>query len=175
MSLALSPNARPVSTLMTAAALALAAAVSLGLSRFSYALLLPPMLADLGWRYTTAGAMNTVNALGYLIGALLAPLCMRRFGARRTLLAGGFGSALLLAAHGTVTSDAALYLLRTLTGVASAATFVSGGLLAARLVGHGAAAAAVGAARAPSAGLVLGIYYGGTGLGIMLSALLVPP
>jgi predicted MFS family arabinose efflux permease len=46
--------------------------------------------------------------------------------------------------------------------VASAATFVSGGLLAARLTG------------AP-AGLVLGIYYGGTGAGIIASALLVPP
>ncbi len=34
--------------LATAAALALAAAVSLGLARFSYALLLPTMRADLG-------------------------------------------------------------------------------------------------------------------------------
>ena len=33
----------PPSTLVAAAALALAAAVSLGLARFSYALLLPPM------------------------------------------------------------------------------------------------------------------------------------
>ena len=45
-------------TLLVAAALALAAAVSLGLARFSYALLLPPMRADLGWNYLTAGAMN---------------------------------------------------------------------------------------------------------------------
>ncbi|MES2990127.1 MAG: YbfB/YjiJ family MFS transporter [Pseudomonadota bacterium] len=160
------------STLVIAAALALAAAVSLGLARFSYALLLPPMRADLGWSYTVAGAMNTVNAAGYLVGALLAPGWLRRFGARRALLAGGFGSALLLAAHGAVTSDAALYLLRGLTGVASAATFVSGGLLAAQLSNRAPSGAA---ARAPSAGLVLGIYYGGTGVGIVISALLVPP
>ena len=37
------------STLIVAAALALGAAVSLGLARFSYALLLPPMRSDLGW------------------------------------------------------------------------------------------------------------------------------
>ncbi len=159
-------------TLVIAAALALAAAVSLGLARFSYALLLPPMRADLGWSYTVAGAMNTVNAAGYLVGALLAPGWLRRFGARGSLLAGGFGSALLLAAHGAVTSDGALYLLRGLTGVASAATFVSGGLLAAQLSNR---APAGTAAWAPSAGLVLGIYYGGTGVGIVISALLVPP
>ena len=60
----------PTRPLLAALALALAAAVSLGLARFSYALLLPPMRADLGWSYFTAGAMNTVNAAGYLVGAL---------------------------------------------------------------------------------------------------------
>ena len=47
-----------------------AAAVSGGLGRFSYALLLAEMRADLAWSYVTAGAMNTVNAVGYLGGAL---------------------------------------------------------------------------------------------------------
>jgi predicted MFS family arabinose efflux permease len=73
---------RPLPTLVVAAALALGAAISLGLARFSYALLLPPMRADLGWSYLTAGAMNTVNAAGYLAGALAAPAALRRFGAR---------------------------------------------------------------------------------------------
>ena len=66
-------EARPLPTLAIAAALALGAAVSLGLARFSYALLLPPMRADLGWSYFVAGAMNTVNAAGDLAGALAAP------------------------------------------------------------------------------------------------------
>ena len=166
------PNtSRELPTLVVAAALALAAAVSLGLARFSYALLLPPMRADLGWSYLTAGAMNTVNAAGYLAGALLMPTALRRYGARRALLGGGVASGLLLAAHGFVLTDAALYLLRALTGVASAATFVCGGLLAARLGGQ----VANPAGRGPSAGLVLGVYYGGTGVGIVISAGLVPP
>jgi predicted MFS family arabinose efflux permease len=160
----------PRSTLWVAAALALGAAVSLGLARFSYALLLPPMRADLGWSYFTAGAMNTVNAAGYLVGALLAPRWLRHFDARRVLLAGGYAAALLLALHGLVLADAALYALRLLTGVASAATFISGGLMAARLGQSG----SPGAAPARPA-LVLGLYYGGTGLGIIASALLVPP
>ena len=125
--------ARLPSAFVVAASLALGAAVSLGLARFSYALLLPPMRADLGWSYFTAGAMNTLNAVGYLIGALLAPRWLARHDARRVLLAGGVGSGLILAAHGAVLGEAPLFALRLLAGVASAATFVSGGLLAARL------------------------------------------
>ena len=159
------PDDHPLPTLAVALALALAAAVSLGMARFSYALLLPPMRTDLGWNYLIAGAMNTVNAAGYLAGALLTPAWLRRFGARRVLLAGGGGAALLLIAHGLVASDAALYALRLLTGVASAATFVAGGLMAARLASQG---------EPKAAGLVLGLYYGGTGVGIVVSALVVP-
>jgi predicted MFS family arabinose efflux permease len=162
-------GARPLPTLVVAAALALGPAISLGLGRFSYALLLPPMRADLGWSYLTAGAMNTVNAAGYLAGALAAPMWLRRAGGRASFLAGAGATAFGLLAHGVVVGDAALYALRFLTGVASAATFVAGGVLAAGLV-----AQPGGAHPARSSGLVLGIYYGGTGLGIVASALLVP-
>jgi predicted MFS family arabinose efflux permease len=151
--------------LATAFGLALAAAVSLGLSRFSYALLLPGMREDLHWSYLVAGAMNTANAAGYLCGALLAPRWLARHDAQRLMLAGGFAAVALLAAHGLVASDAALYVLRWATGVASAASFVSGGVLAARL--------AQGTSGV-SPGLLLGLYYGGTGAGIVASALLVP-
>lgn len=153
-----------------AAALALGAAVSLGLARFSYALLLPPMRADLGWSYTSAGAMNTVNAAGYLAGALLMQRWLHRHDARSLLLAGMAGTSLLLAAHGIVVADAALFALRFLTGIGSAMSFVAGGLLAAALGQRFAHAP-----RPLSAGLVLGMYYGGTGVGIILSSLLVPP
>lgn len=161
---------RPLPVLLMAAALALASAVSLGLARFSYGLLLPAMRADLGWSYFLAGAMNTANAAGYLLGALLMPRLLARFDARRLLLWGGYSAALLLAAHALTRSDALLLLLRCLTGVASAASFVCGGLLAARLASQ----QADPALRTHSAGLVLGIYYGGVGLGVIASALLVP-
>jgi predicted MFS family arabinose efflux permease len=167
---AVQPPERGATSLATALALALGAAISLGLARFSYALLLPAMRAELGWSYFTAGAMNTANAAGYLVGALLAPGWLARFDARRVLVAGGIGSVLTLAAHAFVRGDTALYLLRALTGVASAASFVSGGLLAARLAQR---AASFEPPR--SAGLVLGLYYGGTGVGIVASSLLVPP
>ena len=163
----------PAALLRQALALALGAAVSLGLARFAYALLLGPMRADLGWSYFTAGAMNTGNAAGYLLGALLMPRCLARFGPRATALAGGMATAALLALHGLATTDAALMALRLGAGAASAATFVAGGLLAARL-GSQVVAAPAGGRAAPGAGLVLGLYYGGTGLGIIVSAFLVP-
>jgi predicted MFS family arabinose efflux permease len=148
-----------------ALALAAVAAIALGLSRFAYALLLPAMRADLGWTYATAGAMNTANAAGYLAGALAAPWALRRVDARTVMLAGGWAAAGLLALHGLLQGPAALVLLRVLSGVASAACFVGGGVLAARLAG-----------RQPGrAGLVLGIYYGGVGMGIVAASLALPP
>jgi predicted MFS family arabinose efflux permease len=150
--------------LRLAFALSMGAAVSLGITRFAYGLLLPPMRADLGWSYALAGGMNTANAVGYLIGALITPALMRRFGVTRLLVWGAVLASVFMAGSGFVTAAPALLLQRLLAGVASAWVFVAGGLLAARL----------GEAGSSRSGLLLGIYYGGTGFGIALSALLVP-
>ncbi|MFM8898358.1 MAG: YbfB/YjiJ family MFS transporter [Burkholderiales bacterium] len=172
-----------------ALALALTSAISLGLARFAYALVLPPMRADLGWTYFLSGAMNTANALGYLVGALMSRRWLTRFDAQAVLLTGGLGAVLTLCAHGlwvpqthagaAVATEAIsgshnvwLAAMRLASGVASAAMFVAGGVLAARLASR---ASRVGDAQEKShAGLILGIYYGGTGLGIVLSTALVP-
>lgn len=147
-----------------ALALSTGAALSLGITRFSYGLLLPPMRADLGWSYTLAGAMNTVNALGYLLGALLTPRLLQRFGAARVLLVGAVLASGFMGLSGFFTGTAPLLLQRLLAGMASALVFIAGGLLAARL----------GALQPARGGFLIGVYYGGTGFGIVLSALLVP-
>ncbi len=150
--------------LWLALALSMGAAVSLGVTRFAYGLLLPVMREDLGWSYTLAGAMNTANALGYLVGALVTPRLIRRHGASSVLLAGAVLASGFMAASGFFTAPWPLMAQRTLAGAASALVFVAGGLMAARL-----------GARAPQhAGLLLGLYYGGTGWGIVASALGVP-
>ena len=142
----------------------MAAAVSLGLTRFAYALLLPPMRDDLSWTYTLAGSMNTFNALGYLMGALMTPRILKLWGAVPVLIGGSLVASLLMAMTGFFSETSLLLAQRLLAGMASAAVFVAGGLLAARLGAHVPA----------QSGLLLGLYYGGTGLGISLSAVLVP-
>jgi MFS family permease len=150
--------------LTTALALSLGAAIALGLSRFSYALLLLPMRTDLGWTYLLAGSMNTGNALGYFFGALLTPVLMRRVGIWQTLVGGSVLVGVFMLLSGIVTDAATLFLLRVCAGIASAFVFVGGGVLAAQL----------GSMHSKRAGLLIGLYYGGTGLGIAASALLVP-
>jgi len=148
-----------------ALAISLGAAVSLGITRFAYGLLLPAMRTDLGWSYALAGAMNTANALGYFLGALVTPWLLRRLDGAGVLLLGTWLASLFMGLTGFFTDAAPLLLQRLLAGVASALLFIAGGLLAARL-----------GSQLPSRnGLLLGVYYGGTGLGIVLSALLVPP
>lgn len=149
---------------LTAIALSLGAAISLGLTRFSYALLLPPMRADLGWTYFLSGSMNTGNALGYFIGALVTPVVMRHCRAQSALVGGAVLAGVIMMLAGLVVNADLLIMQRLLAGIASSFIFISGGVLAARL-----------SSLHPSrAGLLIGIYYGGTGLGIALSALLVP-
>ena len=150
--------------LRLALALSLGAAVSLGITRFAYGLLLPPMRVDLGWSYTLAGAMNTANAVGYLMGAMAMSWLLARMAPTRLFLAGAVLATLFMGASGFVTDARALMLQRLLAGLASGLVFSTGGLLAARL----------GARQPHRSGLLLGLYYGGTGIGIALSALLVP-
>ncbi|MCC7705484.1 YbfB/YjiJ family MFS transporter [Janthinobacterium sp. GW460P] len=154
----------PSHPLATALALSLGAAIALGLSRFSYGLLLPPMRGELGWSYLLAGAMNTFNALGYFLGALATPALMRRLGVWRLLIAGSLLASVFMLMSGLVSDTTALFLQRVCAGVASAFIFIAGGVLAARL----------GSMHSQRAGFYIGLYYGGTGFGIALSALLVP-
>lgn len=140
------------------------AAVSLGITRFAYGLLLPAMRSDLGWTYTLAGGMNTANALGYFVGALITPWLMRRLGPSTLLWTGALLASAFMGLSGFFVDAMPLLVQRLLAGVASALVFIAGGLLAARL----------GARDPQRGGLLLGLYYGGTGVGIVLSAALVP-
>jgi MFS family permease len=140
------------------------AALSLGITRFSYALLLPAMREDLGWSYALSGAMNTVNAAGYMVGATFMPWLMRRQGPAWLFIWGGWLASLFMAASGFFRQPEGLLIQHFLAGYASAWVFVAGGVLAARLAQE----------HPQQSGWLLGLYYGGTGWGIVASALLVP-
>ncbi len=145
--------------------LAMGPAVALGLARFAYALLLPAMRADLGWSFAAAGAMNTANAAGYLVGALVAAPLGRRMGDKPIFVVSLLLTALAIGATGLTTGFSSLLLLRLAAGFTGAVTFVSGAGLAA------VAAAGGPASRAPT---LLGLYIAGAGIGVTASALVVP-
>jgi predicted MFS family arabinose efflux permease len=146
--------------------LAMAPTVALGLARFAYALLLPPMRAELGWDYAVAGALNTANAAGYLAGALAAAAIGRHFGDKRVFAVSLLLTAIAVGASGLTAAYPLQLALRFVAGVTGALAFVAGAGLT--------AAAAKGGApgRAPT---LLGVYFAGGGLGVTLSALAVPP
>src|SRR3954451_8015626 len=66
--------------------LSLAPTIGLGIGRFAYALVLPDMRESLHWSYSAAGFMNTINAVGYLAGALVASKLIRRYGLVRNVV-----------------------------------------------------------------------------------------
>ena len=154
-------NKRPF---LTAMALALGGAISLGLARFSYGLFLPLMREDLSWTYLIAGTMNTANAGGYFIGALIAPWCFKKQGVSKIFIAAALITCLLIGLSGNFVDTTTLFALRFMAGMTSALVFVGGGVLAAQL----------GSLHVNKSGFLLGIYYGGTGFGIILSSVLVP-
>jgi predicted MFS family arabinose efflux permease len=152
------------SSLLLALGLALGASVALGLARFSYALLLPAMRQDLNWNYALSGGMNTANALGYLLGALVATWVMQKLGTRLAFLWGLGGTAVVLGLSGLLDGYSALLLLRLLAGASGAVVFVAGGVLIAHI-----------AQQSPErSGQVLGVYYAGVGFGIVLSGVSLP-
>jgi len=144
--------------------LSLASAIALGLGRFAYALVLPAMQADLSWTFAEAGALNSANAFGHLAGALLAIWAIPRWRAERTIIGGALATSFAIGATPLFPSFEPLLALRFIAGLTGALSFVAGGTLAAR------AASDLG----PRASLGVGVFYGGPGVGIVLSAAIVP-
>ena len=94
-------------------------------TRIGGGLLLPAMQADLGWSYAQAGWLNTANALGYIGGALLTMVLIRRAGPARLFAFGMVTTAVALTATG---QDPALWwqtLWRVLAGFFGAMSFAA--------------------------------------------------
>src|SRR5262249_22483608 len=141
-----------------------AAIVGLGIGRFAYALVLPDMRDSLGWSYSAAGFMNTINAAGYLAGALAASRLIRRFGWSAAVRGGALAppappSTVSLSGNFIVLSVA-----RLVIGFGAAAGFIAGGALAAR----------IGQSRPERADFLLSLFYAGPGIGILASGLIAP-
>jgi predicted MFS family arabinose efflux permease len=144
--------------------LSLTPTVGLGIGRFAYSLVLPDMRDALGWSYSAAGFMNTINAAGYLAGALMASRLAKRFGLSAAVRWGTLACVVSLALCALSGNFIVLSFARLLAGLGAAAGFVAGGALAAM----------ISQSRPSRANFLLSLFYAGPGLGILSSGLIAP-
>lgn len=157
------PHAEHRRTLTIAFGLSMAPFVGLALGRFGYALLLPDMRADLDWTYGAAGALGSVNAVGYLVGALTTTVAVRVIGTRRLIVLSVVVSALSFALSALAGSWSTLALLRFAAGVTGGWCYIVGAQVAGALP--------AGIRRRDA---LFGVYFGGMGLGILASGAALP-
>lgn len=144
--------------------LSMAVAISNGIARFAYGLVLPAMREDLQWTYATAGLLNTVNAVGYMLGALAGYAGLRAVSPARAFRIGtGIVVGSLLATP--VLEDFwHLAVMRSLTGFGSAWMFSCGAALVSKIYAN----------HARIRGMATGLYFAGAGIGMILSGAFVP-
>jgi predicted MFS family arabinose efflux permease len=139
----------------------LALAVGIGIGRFVYTPILPPMMAGLGLSKFGAGLIASANFAGYLAGALFAAGAWLPGSRRGWLLGGLAGSAITTGAMGLAHGLAAFLALRFAGGVASALVLILASALVLELL-----------AEADRSDL-FSLLFAGVGIGIAASALLV--
>lgn len=134
---------------------ALMMAAAMGIGRFAYTPLLPPLQETLGWTVSQAGDVAAANYLGYMIGALAAATVAPRPERGLWLAAGMVGSVVSTAAGAVAVSFAAWLSIRFLSGVASAFCLVLGTAAVLEYI------AAKGRAQLGA------VYFAGVGFGIV--------
>lgn len=158
-------TAAPARPWLVLTGLALGLTVTNGFARFAYGLMLPAMKSEMGWNYAQAGWLNTANALGYILGAVMTMVLIRRISPVLLFNFGFVTTALALLATGL---NAELWwqtAWRILAGIFGAMSFSSAGTLTAGLFR--------GDPRRNA--LAIAILYGsGGGLGIVLAGAALP-
>jgi sugar phosphate permease len=135
---------------------------ALGLSRFSYTMILPAMQAGLGLDNTLAGGLATANLIGYLALSVIGGALAAHFGPRIVIAAGLALAGVGMLLTGLADSFAAAAVWRTLTGIGSGASAVPVmGLLAAWFVQR-------------RRGLAAGIAVTGSSLALIILGPLAP-
>jgi MFS family permease len=134
-----------------------------GFSRMSYSILLPPMKEGLLLTYSQAGLIGTANFIGYLCLAVVGGLIAVRFGARRTIFVSLIVMGISLFLTGLSNSFDFAFLMRLITGMGNGGSYIPMMALP----------AAWFASR--KRGLAMGIVTVGTGTGLTILGLGLPP
>ncbi|WP_347832943.1 YbfB/YjiJ family MFS transporter [uncultured Planktomarina sp.] len=150
---------------MVLAGLALGVTVTNSFARFAYGLILPAMKSEMAWTYAQAGWLNTANALGYIVGAIITMLFIGRRSPTLLFAFGLITTTIALLATGL---NAALWwqtMWRILAGLFGAMSFSTAGVLVAGLFKdsprHNALAIAI-------------LFGTGGGIGIVLAGAALP-
>lgn len=140
---------------------ALALASAMGFGRFSFTPILPGMMADLHLSASDAGLIASGNFAGYLAGALLAGHGFANGRERHLAILSLLANAVLLACMAATDNVFLFVAIRFLAGIASAFCMIFASSVVLSF------ATAAGSEHAQSA------HFGGVGLGIAVSSLLV--
>jgi predicted MFS family arabinose efflux permease len=152
---------RAISSTRYAFAGMVAMAVAMGIGRFVYTPILPGMMEGLGLSASDAGSIASANYLGYLVGAIGAAFGWAHRRERAMMMTGLAANAVLAAAMACTSSLAVFLLIRFAAGVASAFVMVFSVTI---IFSH------LAAARRDD---LQALHFGGVGLGIVLSAVLI--
>ena len=145
-------------------AIAMGPAIGIGICRLAYALVLPDMRETLGWSWSMAGLMNTVNSIGYLIGALVAGRIIRRFGMLANLKYSTLVCIVTLVLPVFTDDVVAFGISRLISGVAGAFAMIARGALASHIA----------QAQPRQQVYYLGLFYIGPAIGILISGFVAP-
>ena len=147
------------------AGLTLGVTVTNGFARFAYGLLLPAMKSEMGMNYAQSGWLNTANALGYIVGAVLTMLLIRKISPASLFAFGLLSTTICLMSTGLNAEMAWQTTLRILAGIFGAMSFSTAGALTAGLFQDDPRRNALAIA------LLFGV---GGGLGIVLTGAILP-
>lgn len=135
----------------------------LGFGRFAYPMLIPNMRGSLGFNYIEMGLLSGAMMLGYLIFSFIGGMLATRFGPKRIVIASLLGGAF------------SMFFISKLSAFFPLLFFTFA-------MGAGGAGAHISMTTLPMAwfeerrlGRALGVVTGGTGLGIIVTGLLLPP
>ena len=133
-----------------------------GFGRMAYTLILPEMRAGLGLTYAQAGLLSTGNFIGYLACAVIGGFLAARYGTRIVIPISLLLMGVTMLLTGAAQSFEFAFIMRLLTGMGNGGAYVP--------------ALALGSTwfAMRRSGFATGIVSGGTGMGILLSGLIVP-
>ena len=131
-------------------------AMQIGVARLGYGLALPAIRSTLHGNYTLYGTINALSLGGYLVGALVAPLFIRR--SRDAVMASSVLAGVALIISGFASDALVFGLARTVFGLASGVALVA------------AAVQTLEAVEARHRGGASAIMWAGIGLGLAISA-----